>query len=152
MQRHHVGKHSFVIDGDTLFVRYVAAVTLDELLQMDALARPILGDRSPRYLVYDVSDAGLMTPAARRYAAEASRELRSEAIVIHGATVFTRAAIALVLSAARLFAKNLPETVYVHDEAAARAFIAQRRSRTDSRADPPAATAAPLGGEPRGGQ
>lgn len=128
-QPHQVGQHSFHVEEDVVFVKYVAGVSLDELKQMDAIVDPVVQTLPSIYLVYDVSQAGLMTPEARRYAAERSKNLRCYAIVIYGTTLFTRAAIALVLSAARLIAKQIPETVYVNSDSDARLWIAAHRLR-----------------------
>ena len=122
-----VGRHSFRIEENVFYIKYVAAVTLDELKQMNAIAEPLRSVLPFIYLVYDVSEAGLMTPPARRYAAERSRELQCPAMLIHGTTPLTRAAIALVLSAVRLIGKEIPKTVYVDSEREARAWIAGHR-------------------------
>ena len=125
-----VGRHSFRAEGDVVYVKYVAAVTLDEVKQMTALSQPATLAAATLYLVYDVSEAGLMTPEARRYVAEQSKSLQITALVIHGATLFTRAAIALVLSAVRLLGRDVPLTVYVNSEPEARAWIAAHRQKS----------------------
>jgi hypothetical protein len=124
MQRHQVGKHSFQIEGNVIYIKYVAAVTLDDMIQMDAITRPVVDALPMIYLVYDLTESGLMTPQARRYAAENSKDLRCAALVIYGTSLLVRAGIALVLSAVRLIAKNVPPTVYVRDEEEARQWIA----------------------------
>jgi len=129
MQRYQVSKHSVGIQGDVLYVKYVAGVTLEELQQMDALVAPHVDPLLPIYVVYDVSEAGLMTPQARRHSAERNKEMRCSAAVIYGTTLFTRAAIALVLSAVRLISKSLPEIAYVNSELEADAWIAAHRLR-----------------------
>lgn len=124
-----VGRHSFRAEGDVVYIKYVAAVTLDEIQQLTALTQPTILAAASLYLVYDVSEAGLMTPEARRYVAEQSKSLQITALVIHGATLFTRAAIALVMAAVRLLGKDVPLMVYVDSERDARAWIAAHRQK-----------------------
>ena len=127
MQQHQVGRHSFWVEGDVVYIKYVSSVSLAELKQMDEINQPVIGDLPAIYLVYDVSEAGLMTPEARRYAAERSKDLRCAALLVHGTTLFTRAAIALVMSAVRLIGKDVPEMVYLKNEQEAREWIAAHR-------------------------
>lgn len=128
MREHHViGKHLVITDGDVVYVHWDGVTSLDEIKTVQGIYEARLRVHPRLFSVFHVARAVPPTPEVRRRMAQWRREHKVAASVVIGASRPLRAIATLYLRAAQLLGLRTWPVAFVEDDAAAQAFLAERR-------------------------
>lgn len=134
-----VGRQRWQLQGDTILSRWVGACTLAELEPFLAFAEACASRVESLFLIIDNTRAEPGGPDVRRRLVEWSRSHTHFAgVAIFGGDLATRAIGMLVINALSLLTRRKLNIVLLTDEAAARAWVSERRQQqARERATPP---------------
>jgi hypothetical protein len=135
-----IGSHKARIEGDTLYLRFVGDLSLEETKAMMALQEQILAREGRIFCITDLRQGGAFSPEGRRYLAEWNKRHSVSGVAQYGGSLFVRVMATLMLGAIRALGGNLPEMKYVGNEEEGRAWIAEKRRKLGP---PPARTSHP---------
>lgn len=128
MVRMAIGGHEVVQDGELLTLTFHGPLTLAQVTEVRARVDELL--RVGRcFVLADMTALTTIEAAARRYIGEWGRstEVHLNGAAIVGTSFAVRVMMTLMLNAIRVLARHQVPTVFVRDEAEARAWIAERQ-------------------------
>ena len=125
-----VGRQGWQLQGDTILSRWVGVCTLAELEPFLAFAESCARRVDGLFLIVDNTRAEPGRPDVRRRLVEWSRSHTHFAgVAIFGGDLATRAIGMLVINALSLLTRRKLNIVLLTDEAAARAWVSERRQQ-----------------------
>ncbi len=130
MVRLEIGPHTLVQDGELVTLSLRGPMTLAHVEQVRARVDETL--RFGRcFMLIDMSGMTGIETAARRYVGDWGRmgELQINGAAVYGSSFAMRVMTTLMLNAIRVLGRREIPAVFVADEAAARAWIAERSQR-----------------------
>lgn len=124
-----IGTHHIQIEDDIVFLTQTGDYTPDDALKTNAEIEAVLYKLGRVFIMVDQSGAGVTHPETRKITAAWNKRHKATGAAIFGGSLTSRAAATLVLSAIRLFRPDLLPTIFVENEAEARAWINIQRSK-----------------------
>ncbi|HNN93738.1 MAG TPA: STAS/SEC14 domain-containing protein [Pseudomonadota bacterium] len=122
------GRQCWQLQGDTILSRWAGVCTLEELEPFLAFCERCAARTDGLFLIVDNTRAGPGRPDVRRRLVDWSRHhTHFGGVAIYGGDLATRAIGKLVINALALLTGRKLNIVIVADEAAARAWIGERR-------------------------
>jgi hypothetical protein len=109
-------------------VRYDGDLDGEQSLQLTSRSRPISGGAPHVFLLIDISKIGKISAEARKHSGRGGKDLNLRGMAIIGASAPMRIVVGMVGRAVDLLNGNTDNpTRFFESEAAARAWIAERR-------------------------
>lgn len=124
------GEHRFYLRGDVLYWRCRGPMQLEDVIALLEQRIALQRQHGHVFLLFNAHEMTSIQPEGRKYAIHFKPDPPLQgAVVVLGASLITRTAVSLILSAARLLGRiNLKTIVYVDDEAAAWAIFDRERT------------------------
>jgi hypothetical protein len=124
-----IGPHRIEIEGDLVVCRNQGLFTLEHMQQICVLFSELLEKNGRLFTITDASRGGDFDAAARRYAAEWSRDHQLAGTVVFGTSRIARVTISLMIRAIALLTRRPRPLVFVENEQQARAWVAEQREK-----------------------
>lgn len=127
-EQQHFGKHWLRDEGDGLiFLKYSGNLTLPEVEQLAELVAEVAKDVPDIFMIFDVTDATTIEPAARRFCMKWLSGGRFAGAANFGGGLVVRTMGEMLMSALRHLRQSALPTTFVKTEAEARQWIADQR-------------------------
>lgn len=123
-----LGLHVISREGDLHFIRINGPLRLEDAQHFHGAVAESRRRYGSVYVLVDSSGAGAITPETRRWIAEWNKTHHVNGVAIFGSSLVVRTLLTLVLHAIALLRSQAVPSVFVKDEAAARAWLQDLRS------------------------
>lgn len=124
-----IDPHRIVVEQDLVFAYAHGPWRITEMRKLLSLCEEVYARLGSVYIVTVIGRGYDLPPDARKYVAEWSKKNTVSGNVIAGASLAMRTLVTLLSRAAQLVGAKNPTVVFVNDEAAARAWIAEHKAQ-----------------------
>jgi hypothetical protein len=124
-----LGQHVTARERDLVSIRLRGPLSLEEAQGFHAAVARTLARYGTAFVLVDSSQGGSLSPETRRWIAEWNKSHKVTGVAIFGSSLVVRALLTLVLNAIALMRREAVPSVFVKNEAQARAWLAALRSR-----------------------
>ena len=122
-----IGTHFVRIEADTLFIRFIGDVGLEDTRAITVLQEQIITQHGRVFAITNLHESRVFHPEGRRFLGEWNKKFSVAGVAQYGGSVMSKAMAILMLGAIRTLGGKVPEMKYVSNEEEGRDWVSERR-------------------------